>query len=97
MATTIDIGTLITRSPDVKGGRPRISGTGITVNRIVGWYRIGWSPEKITEQLAHLSLAQVHAALAYYYANKEDVDADIKQEDAEEEQIESEHLKKNRP
>jgi uncharacterized protein (DUF433 family) len=96
MATIVDIGTLITRSPEVRGGRPRIAGTGITVNRIVGWYRLGWSPEKITEQISHLSLAQVHAALAYYYANREEVDADIEREEAEEERIEREHLQKNR-
>lgn len=95
MASIVDIGTLITRSPDVRGGRPRIAGTGITVNRIVNWHKLGWSPEKITEQISHLSLAQVHAALAYYYANKEEVDADIEREDVEEERIEREHLQKS--
>lgn len=38
---TIDIGSLIVCSPDVRGARPRIAGTGVTVQRIVGWYKLG--------------------------------------------------------
>ncbi len=37
----------------------------------------GWSPEEIHFQHPHLSLAQIHAALAYYYDNKENLDAEI--------------------
>ncbi len=59
-----DIGKLIVRSEDIRGGRPRIAGTGVTVRRIVGWYKLGLSPEEIADQVGHLSLAQVHAALA---------------------------------
>ena len=35
MDTAVDSGTLITRSPGIKAGRPRIAGTGVTVRRIV--------------------------------------------------------------
>src|SRR4051812_36165406 len=35
------------------------------------------TPEEIQQELPHLSLAQVHAALAYYYAHQEELDADI--------------------
>lgn len=72
---TVDIGTFITRSADVRGGRPRIAGTGVTVQRIVGWYKLGLSPEEIATEIGHLSLAQVHAALAYYHANRDGVEA----------------------
>src|SRR2546426_11862726 len=37
----------------------------------------GWSPEEMHFQHPHLSLAQIHAALAYYYENQEQLDADI--------------------
>lgn len=37
----------------------------------------GWSPEEIHFQHPHLSLAQIHAALAYYYENQEFLDAQI--------------------
>src|SRR6266508_4361607 len=34
----------------------------------------GWSPEEIHFQHPHLSLAQIHAALGYYYDHKEEID-----------------------
>src|SRR5206468_8660392 len=91
MASVTDIGTLIVRSPDVRGGRPRIAGTGVTVRRIVGWYKLGLSPEEISTEIPHLSLAQVYAALAYYHANKDEIEADIASEDSEAERLEREH------
>lgn len=76
MATaTVNIGNLIVQDADVRGERPRIAGTGVTVQRIVGWYRQGLSPEEIADRIGHLSLAQVHAALAYYHANREEIEA----------------------
>jgi hypothetical protein len=33
-------------------------------------------PEEIVDNFGYLSLAQVHAALTYYYANKAEIDAD---------------------
>jgi uncharacterized protein (DUF433 family) len=38
----------------------------------------GWSPEEIHFQHPHLSLAQIHAALTYYYENQEALDAQIR-------------------
>ena len=35
----------------------------------------GWSPEEIHFQHAHLSLAQIHAALGYYYDHKAEMDS----------------------
>jgi len=37
----------------------------------------GWSPEEIHFQHPHLSLAQIHAALGYYYDHKDALDAQI--------------------
>jgi len=91
MANVIDIGTLIIRTPDIRGGRPRIAGTGITVRRIVGWYKLGLSPEEIADRIGHLTLAQVHAALAYYHVNQEEIEADIASEEDEAERLEREH------
>jgi uncharacterized protein (DUF433 family) len=88
MPTVTDIGSLIVRSDDVRGGRPRVAGTGVTVRRIVGWYKQGLTPEEITTEVPHLSLAQVYAALTYYHANREEIEADIAAEDAEAKQLE---------
>lgn len=91
MATVTDIGTLIVRTPEVRGGRPRIAGTGVTVRRIVGWYKLGLSSEKIATQIPHLTLAQVYAALAYYHANRDEIEQDLAQEDAAATQLEQLH------
>src|SRR5712692_8075161 len=37
----------------------------------------GWSPEQIHFQHPHLSLAQIHSGLAYYYENQSKLDAEI--------------------
>lgn len=38
------------------------------------------TPERLREAFPHLSLAQIHAALAYYYDHQEQLDAQIKQD-----------------
>jgi len=44
-------------------------------------YAHGWTAEEIQEQHPHLSLAQIHAALAYYYDHKAEMDAEIEREE----------------
>jgi uncharacterized protein (DUF433 family) len=44
MTNHTDIGSLIVRSDDIRRGRPRIAGTGVTVRRIVVWYKQGFAP-----------------------------------------------------
>lgn len=77
MTTTIDIGTLIIRTPETCGGRPRIAGTRMPVQSIALDYKAGMSPEEIAAEFPHLTLAQIYAALAYYHANKDEIEADI--------------------
>ena len=91
MSTVTDIGSLIVRTENIRGNRPRVAGTGVTVRRIVGWYKQGLTPEEITTEVPHLSLAQVYAALTYYHANREEIEADIAAEDAEAKQLEAQH------
>jgi uncharacterized protein (DUF433 family) len=91
MRTTIDIGALIVRSPEIRNGRPRIAGTGITVRRVVSWYKVGLSPEEIADRIGHLTLAQVYAALTYYHANRDEIEADLASEEAEAEALEHQH------
>ena len=82
MTGAIEIGSLIDRDPAIRAGRPKIAGTGVSVMRIAGWYKMGLSPEEIATQYGHLSLAQVHAALAYYHANPDEIEADLSEEEA---------------
>jgi uncharacterized protein (DUF433 family) len=82
-AATVDIGTLIARVSDVRGGRPCIAGTGVTVQRVVGWYRLGLSPEQIADEIEHITLAQVYAALTYYHTNQQEIDAALAADESE--------------
>ena len=92
MATrTTDIGTLITRTAEIRGGRPRIAGTGVTVQRIVGWAKLGLTPEEIVAEIGHVTLAQVHAALAYYHANPQAIESAIAADQAEAERLAAQH------
>jgi uncharacterized protein (DUF433 family) len=81
MASGVEIGTLIERETAIRDGRPKIAGTGLTVRRVVGWYKMGMSPDEIARDYPHLTLAQVHAALAYYHANAVEIESDIAQEE----------------
>ena len=47
----------------------------------------GWSPEEMHLQHPHLSLAQIHSALAYYYDHKDLIDAQIERELCEAERL----------
>jgi uncharacterized protein (DUF433 family) len=82
MSTVTDIGSLIERRSGFRGGRPVVAGTSVSVQRIAGWYKLGLSPEEIAENFGHLSLAQVHAALAYYHSTREEIEAYLSDEDA---------------
>ena len=88
---------MISRTPGIKGGTPHIAGTGVTVRTIVRWNRSGLLPEEIALRIGHISLAQVHAALAFYYANQEAMDREMAEEEAESDRIEREHLARQRP
>jgi len=93
MPTVTDIGSLIERSDAIRGGRPCIAGTGVTVRRIVGWYKQGLTPEEIMTEIPHLSLAQVYAALTYYHANRDEIEADLATEEAETQHLEARHAR----
>jgi hypothetical protein len=52
---------------------------------------MAYIPEKIVANFGHIPLAQVHAALAYYYANKAEIDADLEAENRAAEELERQH------
>ena len=83
MPSTVEISELIERRADLHGGRPILAGTGVSVQRVAGWYKLGLSPEEISANFGHVSLAQVHAALAYYHANREEIEEYLAAEEAE--------------
>jgi uncharacterized protein (DUF433 family) len=64
----------------------------VTVLRVAGWYKLGLSPEEIASEYGHLTLAQVHAALAYYHANGDEIEADLAEEEALADSLERERI-----
>lgn len=68
----------IEMTPGVAGGKPRITGHRITVQNVVIWHeRLGLSADEIATDYG-LSLADVYAALAYYYDHREEIDRSIR-------------------
>jgi uncharacterized protein (DUF433 family) len=54
----------------------------VTVRTIAACRKSGLSAEEIADEFPHLTLAHVYAALAYYYANREEIEQDISEEAA---------------
>ena len=62
------------------GGRPIIAGTKFPVRSVVNYIlRQGMSPEELVKEFAHLTLAQVHDALSYYYDHRREIDREIEE------------------
>lgn len=65
--------TEIVHDEDVLGGEPRIDGTRVGVRHVSGMVLdAGHEPAYVADQL-DLSLAEVYAALSYYYDNLEEI------------------------
>ena len=47
----------------------------------------GWSPEELAYQLPHLTLGQIHSALAYYWDHVEEIEVDLKHREEEVESL----------
>jgi uncharacterized protein (DUF433 family) len=68
----------IVRTPETCGGKPRIAGSRIQVKDVAVMHeRMKMSPAQIVADYPHLTLADIHAALAYYHDHREAMDAEI--------------------
>jgi len=65
----------VTSTPGVCGGKPCVAGSRVRVWDIAVRAQAGESPDEILAHFPHLTLSDVHAALAYYYDNREAMDA----------------------
>lgn len=81
----------IETDPDKCGGKPTIAGTRIRVWDIHAWHHLrGESPEQIVCNFPELSVADVHAALAYYLDNQEAIDRQMQDSKSFAESVENE-------
>ena len=76
VATPLGIDVIVS-DPEIRGGRPIIKGRAVTVSDLVARH-LSWgtSPEELAANFK-LTLGQVHAALAYYYMHKAEIDEEM--------------------
>ena len=67
----------IARNRSILGGIPVVAATRTPVRAIAGYYQMGMSADEILQSLPHLNLAQLHAALAYYFDHQKEIDRDL--------------------
>lgn len=72
-------------------GVAKIIGSRAKVMQIVMDTMNGFSPEKIHAEYPHLSMAQIHAALAYYHDHKVEVDGQIEESRRYAEEMRAKH------
>jgi uncharacterized protein (DUF433 family) len=66
----------------IAGGKPHIAGHRITVQNIVVWHeQMGKSVDEIAAEY-DLSLADIYAALAYYFDHRVEIDRSIEESEA---------------
>ncbi len=71
----------IVKEPGYCGGKAAIDNTRVRVNNVVWLHKQGRTPAQILESYPDLNLAQVHAALTYYYDHVEEIEAEFAHED----------------
>jgi uncharacterized protein (DUF433 family) len=70
------------------GPKPRIKGSRIRVQDVAIWHeKLGMSPDEIVQDYPQLTLADVHAALAYYWDHRDEIERRLAEEDAFVEQM----------
>lgn len=69
-------------TPGIAGGKPRIAGRRITVQNIAIWHEyMGLSADEIAAE-HDLSLADIYAALAYYFDHRSEIEQRIAEDEA---------------
>jgi uncharacterized protein (DUF433 family) len=71
----------ITKTAGVCGGKACIAGHRVRVLDIVAWHEHqGMTPDEIVSHVPSLTLADVHAALAYYFDHLQEIQHEMQQE-----------------
>ncbi len=83
MSSTIQspAGTCIESQPGVCGGKPCIAGTRIRVQDVFVWHELqGQSADEIVSRFPQLTMADVYAALSYYWDHRDEIQRDMQAE-----------------
>jgi uncharacterized protein (DUF433 family) len=72
----------ITRNPGVCGGKPCIAGSRIRVQDVHVWHELqGLSADEIVSRYPQLSMADVYAALSYYWDHRDEIQQQMAADD----------------
>ncbi|MCC7363633.1 MAG: DUF433 domain-containing protein [Dehalococcoidia bacterium] len=77
MAAVVALDSLLVQRPGYREGRPCLRGTGITVHAVAAAHMNGATAEELCAENDDLDPSLIHAALAYYYANRSAIEADL--------------------
>jgi uncharacterized protein (DUF433 family) len=86
----VNLDSLIESIPGVYGGRPRLARAGFPIIQLVADYRSGFRVRDFLREYPHIDEASVYAGIAYYLANKEALDAELDERNAEGQRMKAE-------
>lgn len=66
-----------------KFGTIRIADSRVTLDSVVYQYKLGAAPEQIVRSFPSLNLVDVYLTIAYYLAHREEVEAYLRQQEAD--------------
>jgi uncharacterized protein (DUF433 family) len=82
----------IVKTPGTCGGRARIAGHRVRVQDIVVWYEYqGMTPDQIVSEIPTITLSDVHSALAYYFDHVQEIQEEMRADEAYVEEFRRNH------
>jgi len=82
----------IVSKPEVCGGKPCIAGTRIRVQDVYVWHEVqGLGADEIVSRFPHISMADVYAALSYYWEHRDEILRQMTEETALVERMKQKH------
>ena len=82
----------IVSRPEICGGKACIAGTRIRVQDIYVWHELqGLSADEIASRFEHITMADVYAALAYFWDHRDELQRQMQEETAFVEQMKLKH------
>jgi uncharacterized protein (DUF433 family) len=75
-----------------RGERPFIAGHRVRVQDVVLWNEEGLTPDEIVLRVPSISLADVHAALTYYYDHRDEIERQIREDNSYASKMEADNL-----
>ena len=70
----------IMKTPGICGEKACIAGHRVRVSDIIVWHeRRGYSPDQVVDMFPGITLADVYAALAYYFDHRDEIESEFRE------------------